>query len=162
MTQSINKLSNSNSWFHYLAWLPIPIFLIIILFLAWFRPATVWNPLLLFTSLNIIFLTLIMIFVSILAIRSYLTKSSLVILLLGSGSLALGLGGLIAGIAILGNNPNSTVSIYNTSACISGIFILASAILSISIKTKILRSTMAIIDFLCWCNCFDRFCGIFS
>ncbi len=140
MTQSINKLSNSNSWFHYLAWLPIPIFLIIILFLAWFRPATVWNPLLLFTSLNIIFLTLIMIFVSILAIRSYLTKSSLVILLLGSGSLALGLGGLIAGIAILGNNPNSTVSIYNTSACISGIFILASAILSISIKTKILRS----------------------
>ena len=140
MSQSINKSSRSNSWFHYLAWLPIPIFFIIILFLASFRPGTVWNPLLLFTSLNIIFLTLIMIFVSILAIRSYFAKSSLVILLLGSGSLALGLGGLIAGIAILGNSPNSTVSIYNTSACISGIFILASAVLSISMKKKILRS----------------------
>ena len=140
MPQSINKSSVYNSWFHYLAWLPIPIFFIIILFLAWFRPGIVWNPLLLFTSLNIIFLTLIMIFVSILAIRSYLAKNSLIILLLGSGSLALGLGGLIAGIAILGNSPNSTVSIYNTSACISGIFILASAVLSISMKTKILKS----------------------
>ena len=140
MPQSINKSSGSNSWFHYLAWLPIPIFFIIILFLAWFRLGIVWNPPVLFTVLNIIFLTLIMIFVSILAIRSYLAKSSLIILLLGSGSLALGLGGLIAGIAILGNSPNSTVSIYNTSACISGVFILASAILSISMKTKILKS----------------------
>ncbi|MFZ0442840.1 MAG: ATP-binding protein [Methanobacterium sp.] len=139
MAQSI-KSSNTNSWTYYLAWLPIPFFLILISIFAWFRPEFLWNPPEIFTLLNIIFLTLIMIFVSIIAIRSYMAKRSLIILLLGSGSLALGLGGLIAGIAILGNNPNSTISIYNTSACISGIFILASAILSTSMNTKILRS----------------------
>jgi PAS domain S-box-containing protein len=139
MAQSI-KSSDSYSWIYYLAWLPIPVFLILILIFAWFRPEFVWNSPVIFTILNIIFLTLIMIFVSIIAIRSYMAKRSLIILLIGSGSLALGLGGLIAGIAILGNNPNSTISIYNTSACISGIFILASAILSISMNTKIFRS----------------------
>ena len=141
MNQTIHESAESNSWFHYLAWLPIPLFLIIILLLAWFGFEVVWNPPFLFTVLNIIFLTLIMLFVSLLAVRSYLVKKSAIIMLLGSGTLAIGLGGLIAGIAILGNNPNSTVSIYNTSACISGFLILTSAILSITMRSKILRSS---------------------
>jgi two-component system, chemotaxis family, sensor kinase Cph1 len=140
MEESTNESAKSNSFFYYLAWLPIPIFLIIILILAWFRFGVVLNPPLLFAALNIIFLSIIMFFVSLLAIRSYLAKRSVIILLLGSGTLALGLGGLIAGVAILGNTPNPTVSIYNTSACIAGFFILVSAILSITMRTKILKS----------------------
>jgi PAS domain S-box-containing protein len=119
----------------------IPLFLIVIIILAVLHIEIVWNPPILFTVLNIIFLTIIMVFISLLAVRSYQINKSLTILLLGSGTLALGLGGLLAGFSILGNNINTTVTIYNTSACISGFFIFISAILSIISYPKILKSS---------------------
>ena len=119
----------------------IPIFFITIIILAVLNIEFIWNPPYLFTALNIIFLTIIMVFISLLAVRSYLTNKSLTVLLLGSGTLALGLGGLLAALVILGNNVNTTVTIYNTSACISGFFILISAILSIRSGPKLLKSS---------------------
>ncbi|MEN6328702.1 MAG: ATP-binding protein [Methanobacteriaceae archaeon] len=126
-------------WLRYLAWLPPLLLVILILFLNWYRVEVVWNPPYVFTALNIVFLTIIMLFVSVMAARSYLVKKSLLILFLGSGTLALGLGGLIAGIAIIGDSVNSSVIIYNTSALISGFLILTSSIFGIftSIKVKL-------------------------
>jgi PAS domain S-box-containing protein len=146
MGQSIRTSDKSwNSSVRYLPWLPIPIFLVTIIILAIYRSEIIWNPLLLFAALNIIFLSIIMFFVSILALRSYQAKNSIVILLLGSGTLALGLGALLAGLSILGNNVNSTVTIYNTSACISAVLILTSAVLSIKMSLKTLQSKWLII-----------------
>jgi PAS domain S-box-containing protein len=119
----------------------IPFFIITIIILAVLNIEFIWNPPYLFTVLNIIFLTIIMVFISLLAVRSYLINKSLTIVLLGSGTLALGLGGLLAALSILGNMVNTTVTIYNTSACISGFFILISAILSIRSNPKILKSS---------------------
>ena len=121
MTNTSNPISKEphTSWTRYLAWLPIPIFLILISILAWLRIEVVWGSSFLFTSLNIAFLTVIMLFVSILAARSYLVGQSITVLLLGSGTLALGLSGFIAGFSIL-NDANSNVTIYDTTACLLG------------------------------------------
>ncbi|MDD1774723.1 MAG: hypothetical protein LUQ24_04280, partial [Methanobacterium sp.] len=137
-----NQIFNSlkKSYLHYLAFLPIPFFLILIFILVMFRFGVVWNPVFLFSALNIIFLSIIMFFVSILAVRSYLADHSLVILLLGSGTLALGLGALLAGLTIVENTVNTTVTIYNTMALISSIFIIFSAVSSIKFHSKRLKS----------------------
>jgi signal transduction histidine kinase len=123
-----------------LFWLPIPIFLILIVILAWLHVETVWAPPVLIPTLNIFFITIIMLFVSILAARNYLHRKSLTILLLGTGTLALGLGGLLAGFSLLENSINSTVTIYNSSACLSGFCILLSAIFSLKLGSKKLKS----------------------
>ena len=130
----------------YLIFLPILILLISIIILAILRFNVVWNSPTLFTVLNIIFLTIIMFFISILCIRSYLINHSATIILLGSGTLALGFGGLLAGFSILGNDINSTVTIYNSSACISGFFILYSTILINKEKLKSLSSKWSILS----------------
>jgi PAS domain S-box-containing protein len=140
MVQTIHESTVSkSSWFHYLVWLPLFLFFFIILLLNWNRVEVVWNPPYLFAALNIIFLTIIMLFVSVLAARSYLRKKSIIILFLGAGTLALGLGGLISGLVILGMSINSIVTIYNTSALISGFFILTSSIFGIK-RFKVIRS----------------------
>ena len=110
-------------WIKRLIFLPIPILLILIIILGILRFNVVWNSPTLFTVLNILFLTITMFIISFLCVRSYLINHSTTIMLLGSGTLALGFGGLLAGFSILGNNINSTVTIYNTSACVSGFFI---------------------------------------
>jgi PAS domain S-box-containing protein len=114
--------------------------IVIILILIIGKFELIWNPPFLFTAMNITFLTIIMFFVSILAVRSYLFNKSITIILLGSGTLALGFGGLLAGFEILGNNINSTVTIYNTSALVAGFFILTSAFLSIKKSNKLSRT----------------------
>ena len=122
---------SQTSIIHYLAWLPIIIFIIIITILALFRSDAVWNPHFLIPALNITFLSFIMFFVSVLAARSYLIERSVTLLLLGCGTLTLSLGAFLGGFSLLGNNINSTISIYNTAACLSGSFHLASVIFSL-------------------------------
>ena len=129
-----------------LIFLPILILLILIIILAILRFNIVWNFPTLFTVLNILFLTITMFIISLLCVRSYLINHSITIMLLGSGTLALGFGGLLAGFSILGNNINSTVTIYNTSACISGFFILASTILINKEKIKSLSFKWSILS----------------
>jgi PAS domain S-box-containing protein len=141
MAQIINVTDQSKkSRINFLVWLPIPIFLFLIVILGLFRFGVVWNPVFLFSALNIIFLAIIMFFVSILAVRSYLAEKSLLILFLGSGTLALGIGALVAGLEILGSNVNNTVTIYNTMACISSIFIVGSIISGIKLISIRLKS----------------------
>ena len=133
-------------WIKRLIFLPILILLILIIILAILRFNVIWNSPTLFTALNIIFLTITMFIIVVLCVRSYLINHSTTIMLLGSGTLALGFGGLLAGFSILGNNINSTVTIYNTSACISGFFILASTILINEGKLKSLGFKWSILS----------------
>lgn len=116
---------------HYLAGLPILIFIIIIAILTLFHNDAIWSPHFLIPALNITFLSFIMFFVSVLAARSYLIERSVTLLLLGCGTLTLSLGAFLGGFSLLGNNINSTISIYNTAACLSGSFHLASVIFSL-------------------------------
>ena len=122
---------SQTSIIHYLAGLPIIIFIIIIIILALLRNETVWSPHFLIPALNITFLSFILFFVSVLAARSYLIERSVTLLLLGCGTLTLSLGAFLGGFSLLGNNINSTISIYNTAACLSGSFHLASVIFSL-------------------------------
>jgi len=138
---------SQTSWIHYLAALPIPIIIVIILILNFSNITVVWSPYPVIPFLNIIFLSIIMLFVSILAARSYLEGRSIPILLLGCGTLALGLGSFLAGFELLGNNINSTISIYNTSACLSGACNLASALFSFKKKTTKARDVFTYLFF---------------
>lgn len=122
---------SQTSIIHYLVGLPIIIFIIIIIILALLRNETVWSPHFLIPALNITFLSFILFFVSVLAARSYLIERSVTLLLLGCGTLTLSLGAFLGGFSLLGNDINSTISIYNTAACLSGSFHLASVIFSL-------------------------------
>lgn len=128
-----------------LALLPIPIFIVSIFILVFSNFKSVWNPVFLFSTLNIIFLSIIMFFVSILAFRSYIFEKSFMILLLGSSTLVLGFGALLAGLLILGNNVNSTVTIYNSAAFLSSILILLSVAMGVSLPSKKLKSNWSIV-----------------
>ena len=122
---------SQTSIIHYLAGLPILMFIIIITILALFHNEAVWSPHFLIPALNITFLSFILFFVSVLAARSYLIERSATLLLLGCGTLTLSLGAFLGVFSLLGNNINSTISIYNTAACLSGSFHLASVIFSL-------------------------------
>ena len=149
-----NQILNSlkKSYLYSVAFLPIPFFLILIFILVIYNFGVVWNPVFLFSALNIIFLSIIMFFVSILAVKSYFADHSVVILLLGSGTLALGLGALVAGLTILENTVNTTVTIYNTMAFVSSVFIIFSAVSTIKFHSKRLKSIWPL--FICYLSVF--------
>lgn len=143
-TSSIAK--SKKSWSTYLFLLPIFLFLILIVILGILRVNVIWNPPFVFTALNLIFLTSIMFFISILAGRSFLERKSLTLMLLGAGTLALGCGGLLAGFLIIGNDVNMNVTLYDTSVLIASIFILASSILSLKEEAlQYIRSIWALL-----------------
>lgn len=143
-TSSIAK--SKKSWSTYLSLLPIFLFLILIVILGILRFNVIWNPPFVFTALNLIFLTSIMFFISILAGRSFLERKSLTLMLLGAGTLALGCGGLLAGFLIIGNDVNMNVTLYDTSVLIASIFILASSILSLKEEAlQYIRSIWALL-----------------
>ena len=114
------------------AWLPILCFSLAIGVLAFLRLQTVWNPPLALPASNILFLTGISFLVSILAARSFLAGHSPAVLLLGCGTLALGLASALAVLPLLDHSPNRTVTIYNTGACLAGICHLVSAVWAFS------------------------------
>ncbi|MGZ7047924.1 MAG: PAS domain S-box protein, partial [Methanobacterium sp.] len=130
---SVYKESQT-SMVNHLAAASIPIFILIIIIAALLHNKAVWSPYPIIPLLNITFLSIIMFFVSILAARSYLEGRSIPMLLLGCGTLVLGLGASLAGFELLGNNVNSTISIYNTSAFLSGVCYLSSVILGLRMK----------------------------
>lgn len=111
----------------HLMWLPIPFFSLVIGVLASLRIEAAWHPPLLFSALNIIFLTAISFIISLIAARSYLASHSGEMLLLGCGTFALGLGGALGGLSAGGTGQNAIVAIYNTMACFAGLCHLSSA-----------------------------------
>lgn len=115
------------------AWLPIFCFCLAIGMLAFLRLQAVWNPPLLLSVLNIIFLTCISFLVSLLAARSFLAGQSPAVLLLGCGTLALALASALASLPLIDLTPNRRVTIYNTGACLAGVCHLAGALWAFSV-----------------------------
>ena len=121
-----------NSRLQWLAMLPIPLFLIAIGVLARLRIESTWNPPDLLPALNIVFLTVVSFVVTALSARSFHAQRPVAVLWLGCGTLALGLGGLAAGLSLGGPGQNSIVSVYNTAACLAGCCHFASAMWNLS------------------------------
>jgi PAS domain S-box-containing protein len=128
------------NWLQGMAWLPVVIFFITIIVLAFLHIDVVWNPPNLLKTLNISFLTIITFLVSLLAARSYLKNHSSFFLLLGCGMLVFGLGGIIAVLPFGKPGPNWNVTVYDLSAFLAGICLMVSAIAGWSVKPRRLRS----------------------
>ena len=95
----------------------------------------IFDPPLLFLSLQIVFLTLTSSLVGYISLRGYLQNGSTILILLGSGAVVWGTGSFIAGLYI--TQPNIGISISNTSALVSSLFHLASGIIaSASISSR--------------------------
>lgn len=114
------------------AWVPIIFFCGTIGVLVSLRLEATWNPPHLLPALNIFFLTCVSFLVSVLAARSYLAGQSIGFLLLGCGTLALGLAGALVALPLARSTPNWIVTSYNTGACLAGACHLVSAVRAFS------------------------------
>jgi len=94
----------------------------------------IFDPPLLFLSLQIVFLTLTSSLVGYISLRGYLQNGSTILILLGSGAVVWGTGSFVAGLYI--TQPNIGVSISNTSALVSSLFHLASGIIASASMTS--------------------------
>ncbi|MBL8214512.1 MAG: PAS domain S-box protein [Bryobacterales bacterium] len=115
------------------AWLPLPFFLVLITLLRLLeQPASYGSPALLF-SLNFVFSALTSLIVVILISRSFLTRGSPGLLLLGCGVLIWAAVTLVS-VAVNPNDINSNVTIYNLGAWLAGACHLTGAILSLRVN----------------------------
>jgi hypothetical protein len=120
-------ISFAGRWEHY-AWIPLPVFIIAIGVITFARIPVVYNPPTLLPILDILFLSIILFFVSFLAAHSYLSRHSSVILFLGSGALAFGLSAALAGFSSFRSAQNPAITIFNVGAFLAAAFHLLSAI----------------------------------
>ncbi len=112
---------------------PIPVYIAIIAALDIILPSTpvpglAYNPLVLFASLQTLFLFGTSCVVAYISLKSYLSGGSRTVLLLGSGALAWGYASLVSG-WLLGppGGPNIAVTISNTGALFASLFHISSA-----------------------------------
>ena len=85
------------------------------------RVGHVYTHPLLFTVLNLVFLSGVSLTISVLAARSFLAKESWAVLFLGMGALALALGAACAALKAGGPGVGDVPAVYNTSALLAGI-----------------------------------------
>jgi PAS domain S-box-containing protein len=113
--------------------LTIPFFLLITVILFFMNGKTIFEPLLVLPILNTVFLGIIPLFIAFIAYRTYRTRGSVSVLLLGSGMLVFGLGSIDAGwLNVLPGGANITPTIHNTSVCIGAIFSLVAVLFAFS------------------------------
>jgi len=119
-------------WLKSLALLPLPLFIVLIIFLAYTNPNTVIEPPYLLTVLNILFLALIPFTIAYLAWRSYAVSGQMRFFFIGCGMVAFGLGASMAGIAInVIAGLNASVTIFNSGALLAAILFVTAAISSL-------------------------------
>ncbi|WP_224982737.1 PAS domain-containing sensor histidine kinase [Geomonas agri] len=100
--------------------------------LYWAAPRVVLEPTALLPFLNTIFLALIPCIIVFVSTRLFLAVGRLPMLMLGCGMLALGGAGAVSGWFIgQADGPNITVTIYNSGALLSGLLLMASAVVSL-------------------------------
>jgi PAS domain S-box-containing protein len=109
----------------------IPFFLVLIAILATLNVTTVYEPPFLLLLMNTVFIGIISIVIASITSRVYTKSGSVSIILIGSGLLIFGLGSIVTGwfLPVTGG-PNIAVTIYNTCACVSSVFILTGAVIS--------------------------------
>ena len=108
-------------------WFLLGAFVVAVAVLAPLRQEAIYNPAGVFTAANILFLTLVSLFVSVLAARAYLRDRPPSVLLVGCGTLALGLGALLAAVHAGGPGTNPIPATYNTAALLAGLCYLGAA-----------------------------------
>ena len=107
------------------AGLVLPALIIAMIVIGSLRIEAAYSPASVFTALNIVFLTLMSFFVSFVAARSFLAGRSLAVLLVGAGTLSLGLGAALAAVHAGGSGVDSIPAVYNTAALLAGLCHLA-------------------------------------
>ncbi len=113
-----------------LAWLPVPVLLaVLIIFWATDQQGT-HESLYLLLTLNLVFSTLVCLFVAYLITRSFLVSASPGLLLLGCGVVIWGPAGVVATAAARGD-ANISITIYNSCVWLSGLCHLAGVSLSL-------------------------------
>lgn len=110
--------------------LPIPLFIGIAAAAMLFGSKTVLEPPLLLPILNTIFLSALPLAVAYVAGMSYLRGGPRALLLLGCGALALGLGGVSAGLIIgAPGGPNANVTVYDSGVLLGALLHFVGALL---------------------------------
>ncbi len=103
----------------------------IITILSALNITTRFDPAYLMISLNIVFLTLVSVFVALLAAKTYLAGGEPAVLFLGCGMWVLGIACGIAGVLDYLGKDAYVVTVHNCGACLAGVCILISAISTI-------------------------------
>lgn len=111
-----------------LAWLPIPVLLIVVLFLGMAGTHAVAEPPYLLPLLNLTFSTGISLVIVTLAARSYRRDPSRAVLLLGCGMLAFGLANAASGVLVPLGRTNAAVTVHNGGVALAGLCQLGSAL----------------------------------
>jgi PAS domain S-box-containing protein len=119
-------------WFR-LAWLPIPLLLLTMAVFADAKLGDIHDSFYLRLALNFVFLTLVFLFVAYLVGRSFLSRSTPGLLLLGCGVLIWGVGA-VASIVLGRRDVNVAVTIFNLGACLAALCHLAGVSLSLRPK----------------------------
>jgi len=116
-----------------LALLPVPVFVVLIIYFAYVDPGTVFEPPYLLPALNILFTTVIPFSIAYLAWLSYAGSGQWRFFFIGCGAVALGVGSLLAGLTInVPGGVNLSVAVYNTGAFIGAALTSAAAVLSLT------------------------------
>ena len=143
--QNQHPLKYSASGILRYAWLPIPIFILLIgtLWLADIK--LVLEPPYLLPLFNFIFSTAVSFFVSYVAVISFSRNASVTVLMLGSGMLFFGTVSFIAAIAIQIGQINLAITVYNTGVLFSGMchFLAAAAL---TIESRVNRSAILVLS----------------
>ncbi len=130
-TASDKKKNRGLGWLRTLALLPLPLFIVLIIFFAYSNPSTIFEPPYLLPALNILFLTIVPFAVAYLVWRSYADGGQMSLFFIGCGMVAFGFGSLVAGFTIdLPAGTNLTPAIHNTGALIGAILLCTAAIFS--------------------------------
>ena len=111
---------------------PIPVFLILFLVLAILDIRTVFEPSWILPISNVLFLFIVPLAVVYIATQGYLQSGFITLLMLGAGTLALGLGAVLAGwvLTFTGSGPNTNVTVFNLSALSSAMFHFLGAVIA--------------------------------
>lgn len=106
--------------FLHFAWLPIPLFILLIGFLWQAKYKIVFDPPYLLLLLNFTFSTAVSLFIAGLAAISFARNALFPVLIMGCGMLFFSAVSLIAAIAINFRQVNIGLTVYNIGMCLSG------------------------------------------
>jgi anti-sigma regulatory factor (Ser/Thr protein kinase) len=109
-------------------WFILAAFAVAVAVVAPLRLNGTYNPTGAFTAANVVFLTLVSVFVSVLAARRYLQDGLQSFPFIASGTLALGLGALLAAVHAGGPGSDSVPATYNTASLLAGLCFLGAAL----------------------------------
>ena len=130
---------NGTGWIVRYAWMPIPVFIVIIIGLEISGQNPVFENNFLVLILNLVFATTISLLIVYLINRSFLVSGRIGLLLINCGVLLWGFAGLLA--IIFGNeDANLTITIHNMCVCLSSLFYSTGAIMLIK-QNRSVRNT---------------------